>query len=367
MKKRFGKIKLFLLVLLAIVISCKEKDLNTAPIVNNQTFIIDENSIEGVLAGQVIAVDSECDLFTFSIIGGNTDEAFVISAEDGKITVQNEDAIDFEVNPVFSLLVEVTDDRNSSSYANIIIALNNLEITTDGLILYMPFNGNLNDLSGYQNNGIDSTSNNYVPGVKSQALDFNGTTDYVQLTNSINSQKGLSFSFWMKTRGANGTENNGAIISKYSMIYDTRSFMVYSFGAYETRNDNRLSARFYKYGYSTSYNDLVQSYMESSELVDFPDASLWAISNPTRLILNTWTHCIINVTDSSVETWINGELCVRKQREYNEYFNSDEPIFIGNNIASGQGSNNHFNGILDELRIYNRGLTDEEIKTLFKE
>lgn len=365
MKRKLWKIRSLLLILFVAFISCKEK--NNAPLINDQTFTIDENSIEGTHVGQVVALDPENDLFTFDIINGNTDGAFTISAENGIITVQNEDAIDFETNPNFTLYVEVRDNKGEFATAAVNIQLNNIEIPTAGLILYLPFDGNLNDLSGYQNNGIDSTSNNYVSGVKSQALDFNGTTDYVQLTNSINSQNGLSFSFWIKTRGANGAENNGAIVSKYSMINDTRSFMIYSFGAYETRNDNRLSALFYKYGYSTSYNDLVKSYMESSELEALPDPTLWTISNPTRLTLNIWTHCIINVTDSSIETWINGELCVKKQREHSEYYYSNEPVFIGNNIASGQGNNNHFNGILDELRIYKRGLTNDEIITLFKE
>ena len=365
MKRRPWKIKPYWLVLFVILISCKEK--NDAPLINNQTFIIDENSVEGTYVGQVIALDPENDLFTFDIIDGNTSGAFSISAEEGKITVQNEDAIDFETNPVYTLSIEVKDVGNRSSIATATIKLNNIEVTENGLILYMPFDGNLNDLSQSQNDGIDYTTDNYVSGMKSEALDFNGTSDYIQLSKSINSQNELSFSFWIKTRGAIETENNGAIVSKYSMVNNTRSFMIYSFGAYETGNENRLSARFYKYGYSTSYNDFVQSYMESSELEAFPDETLWTITNPMRLITDIWTHCIINVTETSIETWINGEFCTKKQREYNEYYTSDEPVYIGNNIASGEGSNNHFNGILDELRIYNRGLTNDEIKALFKE
>lgn len=365
MKKKRGNIKTYLLVLFVLFLSCKEK--NDAPLINNQTFTIEENSTEGTQVGQIIALDPENDAFTFGIIDGNTNGAFTISAEYGMITVQNEDAIDFETNPIFTLLIEVKDIGNRSSVATATIKLNNIKITENGLILYMPFNGNLNDLSQSQNNGINYTSDNYVSGIKSEALDFNGTTDYIQLSESINSQDGLSFSFWIKTRGANEIENNGAIVSKYSMANNTRSFMIFSFGAYETRNDNRLSAMFYKNGYSSDYYDLVKSYIEPSEIAFYSNPSLWTISNPMRLTKDIWTHCIINVTECSIETWLNGEFCTKKRREYNEYFTSDEPVYIGNNVSSGEGSNNHFNGILDELRIYNRGLTNDEIKALFKE
>jgi len=58
----------------------------------------------------------------------------------------------------------------------------------------------------------------------------------------------------------------------------------------------------------------------------------------------------------------------KKSKGVQHIFNSDtEPILIGNCYDSGDGSNNHFNGILDELRIYNRALTNDEIKTLYKE
>lgn len=360
-------LNLCILILVLMLSSCVKK--NHPPTINDQTFSIDENSTGGTLVGQVLASDEDGQVISYSIKSGNTNNAFSISELDGKITINNEDAIDYETNPSFTLSIEVKDNKNKSSFGNININLNNIEIPTTGLVLYMPFNGNVNDLSINNNNGIDYTSHNYVAGKKSQALDFNGTSDFFRLSSSINSQYGLSFSFWLKTRGAIATENNGSIISKYSKINNTRSFMVYSFGSSATRNDNRLSAAFYSDGStSTYYHDMTKSYLEPVELLVYPNPSLWTITNPTRLITGEWTHCVVNVTPTTVETWINGKLCTKKSREYTSYFNSNtEPVLIGNNYDIGDGSNNHFNGSLDELRIYNRGLTNYEIKTLFKE
>jgi hypothetical protein len=51
-----------------------------------------------------------------------------------------------------------------------------------------------------------------------------------------------------------------------------------------------------------------------------------------------------------------------------QVFASDEARqVVSYSMKSGDGSNNHFNGMPDELRIYNRGLSNDEIRTLFKE
>jgi len=366
MKKSALLLKSGMLILSLILFSCIKKENSvTMP---NQTYSIDENSETGTIVCKVIASDKNDLTLFYSIISGNTNSAFNLSETDGTITVSNADALDFETTPVFTLAIEAINRKNEKADAKITIKLNNLDIPTSGLVLYMPFDGNVNDLSLDSNNGIDYTSDHYVTGKKSQAMDFNGTSDYIKLSNTINSQYGLSFSFWVNTRGAQITENNGSIISKYSKINNTRCFMVYSFGSYETRNDNRLSAAFYADGSSTAYHDMTKSYLELSELSVYPNPSLWTITNPKRLITGEWTHCVVNLTPTSIETWINGKLCTKKTREYHSYFTSNtEPVLIGNNYDIGEGTNNHFNGILDELRVYNRGLSKTEIMTLFKE
>jgi hypothetical protein len=354
------------LILVITLLSCQKKDI--PPVINDQTFSIDENSAGGTVVGNVVASDEDGQVVSYAIKSGNTNDAFVISETDGKITVNNKTALDYETTPGFTLLVEVKDENNEKADAHITVNLNNIEAPTTGLLLYMPFDGNTNDYSVNNNNGIDYTAHSFIAGVRSQALDFNGTSDYITLSNTINSQNGLSFSFWVKTRGAVGVENNGAIITKYSKINNTRCFMVYSFGANDTRSDNRLSAAFYAYGYSSAYHDMTKSYLEPSDLLVFPNPSLWTITDPERLVLDEWTHCVVNVTPTKIEIWLNDKLCTEKTREYTLYSTSiTEPVYIGNNFDGGDGTTNHFHGTLDELRIYNRALTSDEIKTLFKE
>jgi hypothetical protein len=337
------------------------------PLIINQEFSIKEKSPSGSLVGQIVATDGDGQISSFSILSGNLDNAFSISETDGKLTVNNEAVIDYEIHPTFTLLVKVTDNQNKSTTANIKVNLIDVAPPVSGLILYYPFNGNLKDSSGNHNDGIDYTSDHFVGGVRSQALDFNGTSDYIKLSSSLNIQNGLSFSFWINTRGTNGTENNGNIISKYTMAGTERGLLINSFGYQSTKYENRIGVAYYANGSSSNY-DFVNSYMEPGDLTNYPNPELWTLSNPLKLIMGYWTHCVVNVTPTKVEIWFNGILCTSKTREYSAYYNSPtEPTYIGNIIYGGEGNNNHFNGLLDELRIYNRALTNEEIQILHKE
>lgn len=140
----------------------------------------------------------------------------------------------------------------------------------------------------------------------------------------------------------------GAIIGKYNMTTYLRSFVIYSFGAYEIRKDNCLSVAFYKNGNPSGHHDNVKSYKESAEFSEYrSDPSLWTILNPMRLEIGAWTYCVFNVTATTLEAWIKRALCTKKQGEYETYFESqNEPVHIGNILALGSGDNNHFMGLL---------------------
>lgn len=114
------------------------------------------------------------------------------------------------------------------------------------------------------------------------------------------------------------------------------------------------------------YLIFAKSYLDASDLP--VDLSMWSINSPKYLTVNTWTHCVVNITPIYVEVWLDDVLCSRRLRSYKTYQNNSSiETLIGNCAWCGQGSNNHFHGGLDELRVYNKTLTDTEIRTLFLE
>ncbi|GAB4311654.1 MAG: hypothetical protein Kow00127_01700 [Bacteroidales bacterium] len=102
---------------------------NNPPVINNQTFSVDENSSSGTVVGTVVATDPDPDqTLTFAITSGNQNSTFTINAVSGEITVNDPSLLDFESNPSFTLTVLVTDNGNAplSNSASVVIQVNDL-------------------------------------------------------------------------------------------------------------------------------------------------------------------------------------------------------------------------------------------------
>ncbi|WP_420318203.1 cadherin domain-containing protein [Ekhidna sp.] len=100
---------------------------NTAPVISDQSFTIDENSPFGTTIGTVVASDADSDALSYSITAGNTNDAFAIDISNGDLSVNNSSALDFETTPSFSLTVEVNDGLGGIADATITISLNDVD------------------------------------------------------------------------------------------------------------------------------------------------------------------------------------------------------------------------------------------------
>ena len=88
---------------------------NQAPIITAGTFSLAENSLNSTVLGTVEASDPDGDTLTYSIINGNSDQAFGLDSTTGQLTVADSTSLDFEMTPVFGLLIEVSDGALSDS------------------------------------------------------------------------------------------------------------------------------------------------------------------------------------------------------------------------------------------------------------
>jgi hypothetical protein len=105
-------------------------DGNDAPVIADQTFSVNENSVPGTLAAPVAARDPDGgQRLTYCITGGDPAGAFAIDSATGRITVRDSSQLNFEVTPPFVLTVKVTDNGSPfplSSTAAITINLNDV-------------------------------------------------------------------------------------------------------------------------------------------------------------------------------------------------------------------------------------------------
>ncbi|MBI1346250.1 hypothetical protein GC163_08160 [bacterium] len=116
------------------VMTINVTDANDAPIVQPQTFSVNENSPNGTVVGTVTASDQDAgSSLAYSITGGNVSSAFAIHSATGQITVNNSAALDFETTPTFNITVRVVDNTGMSRKAVMTINLNNLPDLNSGL------------------------------------------------------------------------------------------------------------------------------------------------------------------------------------------------------------------------------------------
>ena len=96
-----------------------------APIFNNQTLTIAENSPNGATTtpSKLAVFDPEGQPLTYDVLSGSGAAAFSVNASTGVVTVSDSSLLDFEVNPTFSMVVRVTDTEPQSDTATVTINL----------------------------------------------------------------------------------------------------------------------------------------------------------------------------------------------------------------------------------------------------
>ena len=88
---------------------------NKAPTIIAATFSLAENSPIGTVVGTIEASDPDGDTLTYTILSGNTGQAFGLGYATGILSVAIVHALDYEMTPVFSLLVQASDGALSDS------------------------------------------------------------------------------------------------------------------------------------------------------------------------------------------------------------------------------------------------------------
>jgi hypothetical protein len=111
------------------------------------------------------------------------------------------------------------------------------------------------------------------------------------------------------------------------------------------------------YGIRLVSNALSIEYHNGTTFVSFS-------TDPGTLPYNTWVHIAVvrNLSNRTIRFYINGSLSKTVSYSDNPATNSNQ-LGLGGHVGSAVQK---FKGILDEIRIYNRALSDSEIKVLYE-
>jgi hypothetical protein len=233
---------------------------------------------------------------------------------------------------ISAIQLQITDLQQKC--AELLIMLNTLlnqnTNITNGLVAYYPFSGNVGDSSGNGNHGTPVNVLNFINDRNNRpnsALDFRGGFSGTRIgTNNrfFNFQftSSYSISFWFMDRGSN--TSNGRLISTENPEGNFR-IATYRNGVYAIAMGGE------PYLYDT-------------------------------VNVNTWNHVVYTYNNGTAKLYKNGSLKSTQQITNSGVLNHG--VFtIGSKAASAFDV---WDGYLDELRIYNREVTQQEANSIYK-
>ena len=215
---------------------------------------------------------------------------------------------------------------------NLIMSNGSASINNSGLVGYWRFENNAFDYSGNENNGTVTGATYNLTGNFGGAYEFDGNDNWVQIPNSpsINISRSLTISLWFKPN-INNTRQE--LISK--VIASPQAYLI----RYE--NNNRIRAQINN---GSNYFDF--NYLSQPEIAS-----------------NSWHYAAFTFDYETRE----GVIYVDGKNVSSAITPGNFPSPNNNNLRIGTTANgqNDFNGSIDEVMIWNRALSDSEIKMLY--
>jgi len=208
-----------------------------------------------------------------------------------------------------------------------------------GLVAEYHFDGNATDSSGNGNNGVIYGAT-FVPGVSGQALSFDGVDDKVTINKLSTVTDTFTMELWVNSSSTHqiDPESNSG----------TDGISGQKYAIWPTHGSNSFGSGHSGAGISIGTNG-VSVYEHAAYYM--PAILVWQSE------LSGWNHIVVVYTNKQPSLYVNG-------------------IFVKNGLTSsmivhpsieqiGGGPYGYFKGGIDEVRIYNRALSADEIKAQY--
>jgi len=217
---------------------------------------------------------------------------------------------------------------------------------TKGLVAYYPFNGNANDVSGNGNNPIfnNATLTKDYYGNSNSAYHFNGVDNYMEIPNNASlNPTNISICAWIKPTGFYyGPCHGNSVVMKGNADFQSGNYMIrYDDALYTGTNCNggppdTLHETYYAIGTGLS------------PVQDTPYAQK-----------NIWRSVVYTYDGSHARLYIDCNLILDSEQPGLSFANGADLFF-------GRLNDSQYpywlNADLDEVRIYNRALNEDEVK-----
>lgn len=221
-------------------------------------------------------------------------------------------------------------------------------VAADNLVGYWHFNsasGNtLEDYSGYGHTGIAykmNSANVSTPALVSNGMNFDGVDDYVRIENSpdLRGMAQLTVCAWVYIRSKS---NYAAIVAK---------------------TDNHVNNG------DRTFRMQIDESSDKFRYMCFTDVGNKTIKSDATAPLNEWVFIMIWYDGANTRMYVNAEL---QSSQGTLTGNIHDDSDVRNTVSIGHqqydfSNANAFDGLIDEVRIYNVALTEEEIRALYQQ
>jgi hypothetical protein len=210
-----------------------------------------------------------------------------------------------------------------------------------GIISWWPGEGNANDIIG-TNNGILDNGVTFTDGVVGEAFHFNGSNQDVQIPYSTSLEPtNITVECWVKL---------DALASPVSQ-YPGLQYIVFK--------QNSRGGNFEGY-------DLEKNRINGQDVFRFQVTSVYGQQVPAASTTisqpGIWYHLAGTYDGTTVKIYVNGVLEGTAEAGFPMNFGT-EPVYFG---TTGQGFDGRLEGALDEVSIYNRALSTNEIAAIYQ-
>jgi hypothetical protein len=231
----------------------------------------------------------------------------------------------------YSYRVDATDAAgNLSAFSNTASATTSASSGTPGLVAAYDFNAGsgttVSDVSGNGNTGTIVNATWTTSGKYGGALSFNGANAQVVINDaaSLHLTSAVTLEAWVNP--------STAPTGWQDVIY-------------------KAVDNYYLEGSSTNGNKPGTGVLLTSSVEPLAYGS-------AQLAASTWTHLAMTYDGPTVKIYVNGTL-ISSTAQSGTITTSTNPLQIGGDTTYGQ----YFNGIIDEVRVYNIALTQTQIQT----
>lgn len=221
-------------------------------------------------------------------------------------------------------------------------------VPTNGLVGWWPFDGNANDQSGNGNNGtvngatlvsdrFNNTNNAYI---------FDGVSNLITIPHSnslVFTGSELSISFWVSLLSYqnNGKWNNNIYKASYPGLNP------YGFRCGFSDQSNGSNMLFYiANGSYTTAKTVGSDYQ-------------------THIGLNNWKNVVYTNDNNNLKVYIDGVLISTTANNGTTIGASSDPLYFGGPNQPNTSTDGYFAGKLDDIGIWNRALTPQEVTDLY--